>query len=40
LHNLTPQTAPHRWLRWSPDGKYIAFEKNHSVWVAEVKNRQ
>jgi Tol biopolymer transport system component len=41
LRNLTPnsapQSAPHRWLRWSPDGKSIAYggEKG-SVWVAQV----
>jgi len=40
LRNLTPNSAPHRWLRWSPNGKYIAFEQNDSVWVAEVTNRQ
>jgi Tol biopolymer transport system component len=25
LRNLTPNSAPHRWLHWSPDGKYIAY---------------
>lgn len=41
LQNLTPNSAPHRWLRWSPDGKSIAYggEKG-SVWVAQVTTNQ
>jgi hypothetical protein len=41
LQNLTPSSAPHRWLRWSPDGKSIAYggEKG-SVWVAQVTANQ
>jgi WD40 repeat protein len=41
LQNLTPSSAPHRWLRWSSDGKYIAYggEKG-SVWVAQVTTNQ
>jgi WD40 repeat protein len=45
LRNLTPnsapQSAPHRWLRWSPDGKSIAYggEKG-SAWVAQVTTNQ
>jgi dipeptidyl aminopeptidase/acylaminoacyl peptidase len=37
LRNLTPNSAPHRWLRWSPNGKYIAYLGEQSeVWVAQV----
>lgn len=37
LRNLTPDTFPHHWLRWSPDGKYIAyFGEQGKLWVAQV----
>jgi TolB protein len=41
LQNLTPDSAPHHWLRWSPTGKYIAYEgEKGSVWVAQVTTNQ
>ncbi|MEP7358832.1 MAG: hypothetical protein ABI847_16405, partial [Anaerolineales bacterium] len=37
LLNFTPDSAPHRWLRWSPDGQYIAYlGAQDTVWVAQV----
>lgn len=37
LRNLTPNSAPHHWLRWSPDGKYIAYQgAQGEIWVAQV----
>jgi Tol biopolymer transport system component len=41
LQNLTPDSAPHHWLRWSPNGKYIAYEgEKGSAWVAQVTTNQ
>lgn len=41
LRNLTPNSWPHHWLRWSPNGKYIAYEgEKGSVWVAQVTANQ
>ncbi len=38
LQQLTPESSKqHQWLRWSPDGRYIAFGRESlSVWVAEL----
>lgn len=38
LRQVTPQLSKqHQWLRWSPDGKYIAFGRmSGQVWVAEL----
>jgi Tol biopolymer transport system component len=37
LRNLTPDSASHRWLQWSPDGRHIAFlGAQNEVWVAQL----
>lgn len=38
LQQLTVDNShPHNWLRWSQDGRYIAFKgRNRDIWLAEV----
>lgn len=38
LRNLTPDSAPHHYLQWSPDGTYIAFYgMQNEIWVAQLE---
>lgn len=39
LQQLTMDSShPHNWLRWSPDGRYIASKGSHrDIWLAEVR---
>jgi dipeptidyl aminopeptidase/acylaminoacyl peptidase len=38
LTHLTPNSAPHQWLHWSPAGSYIAYlDKEDRVWVAKLE---